>query len=510
MAVNNEVGTITDVAAVAAVVRRACARDACCTPTRCRRRAGSTCAPSHRTSTCCRCRPTSSAGRRVWACWSPAAAGRFEPLLIGGGQERERRSGTQNVAGIVAMAEALRLTDAERDERACPHRRAARPPRRRARRPRSTGCIETVPRAHKVAGSAHLCIDRRSRTRRCCSCSTRPACAPVRRRRARAGRWSRRTCWPAMGVDRELGDRRGAAHARAHHHRGRRRPRRRGRGRRGHPHASQRLRRRARREGARGDERRRRLVGRRGRTARRRPRGGGRHDAAVGRRQRHRVLLGRRRRRRPPGRATARHRPPRVQLHRRLRPSRRRALRRRPRRTASRRTRASSATGTSSSTGSSERADLLGFDAVATGHHARIVDARRRARYVARGADAAKDQSYVVHMLAAARAGAHAVPDRPPHQGRGAPPGRRARPAHRGTSPTARTCASSPTPAAASTFLGDRIPFRPATVVDADGSRGRGGRRASSWSRSGSGAASDCRVADRSATSSTSTCTAAG
>jgi cysteine desulfurase len=33
----------------------------------------------------------------------------------GGGQERERRSGTPNVAGIVAMAEALRLTVAERD-----------------------------------------------------------------------------------------------------------------------------------------------------------------------------------------------------------------------------------------------------------------------------------------------------------------------------------------------------------------------------------------------------------
>ena len=45
-----------------------------------------------------------------------------------------------------------------------------------------------------------------------------------------------------------------------------------------------------------------------------------------------------------------------------------------------------------------ERADLLGFDAVATGHHARVVE-RGGQRYVARGADAAKDQSYVVHML---------------------------------------------------------------------------------------------------------------
>lgn len=49
----------------------------------------------------------------------------------------------------------------------------------------------------------------------------------------------------------------------------------------------------------------------------------------------------------------------------------------------------------------SERADLLGFDAVATGHHARIVrwGEGGDAWYVARGEDAAKDQSYVVHML---------------------------------------------------------------------------------------------------------------
>ncbi len=46
----------------------------------------------------------------------------------------------------------------------------------------------------------------------------------------------------------------------------------------------------------------------------------------------------------------------------------------------------------------SERADLLGFDAIATGHHARVVQ-RDGAWFVARGEDAAKDQSYVVHML---------------------------------------------------------------------------------------------------------------
>ncbi len=45
-----------------------------------------------------------------------------------------------------------------------------------------------------------------------------------------------------------------------------------------------------------------------------------------------------------------------------------------------------------------ERARLLGFDAVATGHHARIMGEGVRRR-VARGRDAAKDQSYVLWML---------------------------------------------------------------------------------------------------------------
>ena len=40
----------------------------------------------------------------------------FSPLLMGGGQERERRSGTENVPAIVGMAEALRLAELEREE----------------------------------------------------------------------------------------------------------------------------------------------------------------------------------------------------------------------------------------------------------------------------------------------------------------------------------------------------------------------------------------------------------
>jgi tRNA-specific 2-thiouridylase len=46
-----------------------------------------------------------------------------------------------------------------------------------------------------------------------------------------------------------------------------------------------------------------------------------------------------------------------------------------------------------------ERADLLGFDAVATGHHAAIGRTGEGRFLLERGADTAKDQSYVVHML---------------------------------------------------------------------------------------------------------------
>ena len=45
------------------------------------------------------------------------------------------------------------------------------------------------------------------------------------------------------------------------------------------------------------------------------------------------------------------------------------------------------------------RAELLGFDAVATGHHARIVRGEDDRPRIARGTDEAKDQSYVLYPL---------------------------------------------------------------------------------------------------------------
>ena len=82
----------------------------------------------------------------------------LEPLVLGGGQERGRRSGTQNVAGIVAIATAMSLAHDERK---------AMVDRVSALRDRLVdglasqigGLTETVPRDRKVAGNAHVLID---------------------------------------------------------------------------------------------------------------------------------------------------------------------------------------------------------------------------------------------------------------------------------------------------------------------------------------------------------------
>jgi len=157
MAVNNEVGTIADVPAVASVVRRL--------------------APGALLHTDAVQAATWLDLREVMPhvdlmslsahkFGGPKGVGilvergrpTIEPLIIGGGQERERRSGTQNTAGIVAQAVALRATDAERG------REVARIGALRDRLVDALRCaidrvVETVPRSRKVAGSAHVCID---------------------------------------------------------------------------------------------------------------------------------------------------------------------------------------------------------------------------------------------------------------------------------------------------------------------------------------------------------------
>ncbi len=81
----------------------------------------------------------------------------LEPLIFGGGQERDRRSGTHNVSGIIATAKALEVTDKTRAEE------TERVIKLRDRlvdeiRAQVDGVLETVPREHRVPGVAHLCF----------------------------------------------------------------------------------------------------------------------------------------------------------------------------------------------------------------------------------------------------------------------------------------------------------------------------------------------------------------
>jgi cysteine desulfurase len=82
----------------------------------------------------------------------------LRPLLRGGGQERERRSGTQNVAGIVGMAAAVRATVAEREGTVA---RVARLRDRLADGLAAAvpGCAESGDRRGRVAGSCHVLVE---------------------------------------------------------------------------------------------------------------------------------------------------------------------------------------------------------------------------------------------------------------------------------------------------------------------------------------------------------------
>ena len=82
----------------------------------------------------------------------------IEPIIHGGGQERDRRSGTYNVAGIVGMAAAMKETVAGRRETV---ERIARLRDRLADGLLASvsGAQETGDRAAKIAGNCHLSFD---------------------------------------------------------------------------------------------------------------------------------------------------------------------------------------------------------------------------------------------------------------------------------------------------------------------------------------------------------------
>ena len=116
----------------------------------------------------------------------------------------------------------------------------------------------------------------------------------------------------------------------------------------------------------------------------------------------------------------------------------------------------------------SERARLFGFDAVATGHHARIERDDEGVMRLARGADDAKDQSYVVHMLDQAELEYTMFPvghlTKAQVRERAVELGLRT-----ATKPDSQDVCFISKTGGRETFLGNRIPFRKAVVVNEDG-----------------------------------------
>ncbi len=157
MAVNNEVGTVSDLVAVSELVRERAPQAVLHTDA-----VQAACWLDLRTIAplvdCLSLSGHKFGGPKGVGVLTIREGIRLDPLMIGGGQERERRSGTHNVAGIVALAAAITATD---DERADETLRLA------ALRDRLvTGLVdgldgvrETVPPAAKVAGSAHVLIE---------------------------------------------------------------------------------------------------------------------------------------------------------------------------------------------------------------------------------------------------------------------------------------------------------------------------------------------------------------
>ena len=118
------------------------------------------------------------------------------------------------------------------------------------------------------------------------------------------------------------------------------------------------------------------------------------------------------------------------------------------------------------------RVDAVGYDAVATGHHARIVERPDGTRRLARGADAAKDQSYVLYVLGQGQLARTLLP-----VGDMTKDAVRAEAARRGLrtadKPDSQDVCFVTSAAGRAGFLGSRIPLRPGRVVDREREVGR-------------------------------------
>ena len=266
MAVNNEVGTVTDLAAVAAVVRRhapgAVLHTDAVQAAPWLDVAGRV-APRRRAR---RCRPTSSAARRASASsWSAtasalrAAARRRRTGARAAQRHAQRRRHRRDGRGVAAHGARADATSARASPR-CAIGSSTGSSAELARRP-----SRPVPRARKVAGSAHVCIDGVENEALLFLLDEAGVCATrgvvVRQRGDGAVARARRD-----GRAARAGAGLAAPHARPDHDGGRRRAWRRCGDRRGAPVRSARRWRRD--EGARRDQRRCRLVRGRGRAAR--------------------------------------------------------------------------------------------------------------------------------------------------------------------------------------------------------------------------------------------------
>ncbi len=117
-----------------------------------------------------------------------------------------------------------------------------------------------------------------------------------------------------------------------------------------------------------------------------------------------------------------------------------------------------------------ERASLLGFDAVATGHHARIGRSDSGAYTLLRGDDPNKDQSYVVHMLDQDQLAVTMFPVGSMHKSevRELAAQIDLRTADK---PDSQDVCFITSTGGRTSFLGERIPFHSGSIVDVDGAR---------------------------------------
>ncbi len=115
-----------------------------------------------------------------------------------------------------------------------------------------------------------------------------------------------------------------------------------------------------------------------------------------------------------------------------------------------------------------DRADVLGFDLIATGHHARVSVHGDGTRRIARGADPAKDQSYVLHMLGQDQLRRLLLPvgDITKDRVRELATELGLRTASK---PDSQDVCFIHSTGGRKAFLGDRIPLRPAIIVDTEG-----------------------------------------